>query len=67
MINVAIIAMGGLTAWLLGDRAELAPYPDLVLGVLIIVLNVGAAKEVWEVARREDLAEAALAGEDLDD
>lgn len=38
-------------------------WPDLVLGVVIIALNLTAAKEVWEVAEEENLAAKALAGE----
>lgn len=60
LINLAIIAVAGLTAWV-GSG-----WPDLVLGTLILVLNLGAAKEVWETAQEESLAAKALAG-DLDD
>ena len=59
-VNVAIILMGLVTAW------TGSGWPDLVLGVLIIVLNVRAAKEVWEVAEEERLAAKALAGEEID-
>ena len=38
----------------------------LILGVGIVVLNVRAAREVWELAHEEHLAARALAGEDLD-
>ena len=55
--NVAIIVMGLVTAW------TLSGWPDLVLGVLIVVLNATAAKEVWETATEEQLAARALAGE----
>ncbi|WP_462418431.1 cation transporter [Kytococcus sp. Marseille-QA3725] len=61
LVNLAIITMGVLTAWV-GNG-----WPDLVLGVFIILLNVGAAKEVWEVATEERLAAKALAGEDVED
>ncbi|MDO5534611.1 MAG: cation transporter, partial [Propionibacteriaceae bacterium] len=60
LINLLIIAMGVLT-WL-----TMSGWPDIVLGVVIIVLNVGAAKEVWEAATEERLAAQALAG-DFDD
>ncbi|WP_237242288.1 cation transporter [Rothia nasimurium] len=60
LINLAIIVVAGLTAWV-GSG-----WPDLVLGALILVLNLGAAKEVWETAHEESLAAKALAG-DLDD
>ncbi|WHS49584.1 cation transporter [Rothia sp. SD9660Na] len=59
-INLAIILMAGATA-LVGTG-----WPDLVLGALILVLNLGAAKEVWETAHEEALAAKALAG-DFDD
>lgn len=55
--NAAIIVMGLVTAW------ALSGWPDLVLGVLIVVLNATAAKEVWETATEEQLAARALAGE----
>lgn len=58
--NAAIIVMGLVTAW------TLSGWPDLVLGVLIVVLNATAAKEVWETATEEQLAARALAG-DLDE
>lgn len=60
LVNLAIIAMGVLTAW------TGSGWPDLVLGLLIVVLNVGAAKEVWETAEEERLAAKALAGEEID-
>ena len=58
--NAAIIVMGGLTAW------TRSGWPDIALGLLIVVLNLSAAREVWEAATEEDLAAKALAG-DLDD
>ena len=58
--NAAIIAMGVVTFfWASG-------WPDIVLGLFLVVLNLTAAKEVWEAAVAEDLAAKALAGE-LDD
>lgn len=59
--NIAIILMGLLTA------ATMSGWPDIVLGVIIVLLNVTAAREVWEVATEEQLAAKALAGEDVDD
>lgn len=59
--NAAIIAMGGLTAW------TRSGWPDIALGLLIVVLNLSAAREVWEAATEEDLAAKALAGEFDDD
>lgn len=35
--------------------------------MIIIGLNVTAAREVWEVAEEENLAAKALAGEDFDE
>jgi Co/Zn/Cd efflux system component len=45
--NVAIIGAGLTTAVLL------SPWPDLVVGIGIAVLNAGAAREVWQAARGE--------------
>ncbi len=59
--NLAIIAMAGITA------LTHSGWPDIVLGLFIVVLNATAAKEVWEVAESESLAARALAGEDIDD
>lgn len=52
----------GLLTW-----ATMSGWPDIILGVIIIALNLTAAKEVWEVAEEEELAAKALAGEDIDD
>ncbi len=60
LVNVAIIAMAGLTAW---TRSGV---PDLVLGCFIVLLALYAAREVWEVSEEERLAARALAGEDID-
>lgn len=60
LINVAIIAMGVLTIW------TASGWPDLVLGTVIVLLNIRAAKEVWETAEEERLAAKALAGEEID-
>lgn len=60
-INAAIIVVGGITAW------THSGWPDLFLGLLIVVLNLSAAREVWEAATEEDLAAQALAGEFDDD
>ncbi|CAI9409520.1 hypothetical protein AESSP_02251 [Aestuariimicrobium sp. T2.26MG-19.2B] len=59
--NAAIILMAGLTAWVHSG------WPDIVLGLGIVLLNGSAAKEVWEVAEEEGLAAKALAGEAVDD
>lgn len=58
LVNAAIIVMGVVTA-LSGSG-----WPDIVLGVLIIVLNVGAAREVWAAAGEEQPAARALTGEE---
>lgn len=50
--NVAIIVAGLVTA------ATLSGVPDLVVGVGIGALNIGAAWEVWRAARAEHLATA---------
>ena len=60
VVNLAIIVMGVVTAW------TLSGWPDIVLGAAIIVLNLTAAREVWEVAEEERLAAKALAGEEID-
>ncbi|MCM3687891.1 cation transporter [Kocuria rosea] len=60
LVNLAVVAMGVLTAWTGSCR------PDLVLGLVVVVLNAGAAKEVWETAEEERLAARALAGEEID-
>jgi Co/Zn/Cd efflux system component len=59
LVNIAIIVMGIVTVW------TLSGWPDLVLGLVIIVVNVSAAKEVWDTAQQEHLAAKALAGEDI--
>ena len=60
LVNVAIIAMAVLTA---GTGSG---WPDLILGTLIILLALHAAREVWEVSEEERLAAKALAGEAID-
>ncbi len=60
-VNLAIIAMGGLTA------VTGSGWPDIVLGAVIVLVNGAAALEVWRLAGEERLAARALAGEDLDD
>lgn len=61
IINLAIIAMALLTL-VIGTG-----WPDILLGMLIILLNGRAAFVVWRLAGEERLAARALAGEDLDD
>jgi Co/Zn/Cd efflux system component len=60
VVNLAIIAMGVLTAW------TGSGWPDIILGLAIVSINSFAAKEVWEAAEEERLAARALAGEDFD-
>jgi Co/Zn/Cd efflux system component len=51
--NVAIIAAGLVTAY------TLSVWPDLVVGLGILLMNTDAAREVWTVAREEhDAAKA---------
>lgn len=52
LANVAIILAGLLTA------ATLSVWPDLIVGIAIAVINVDAAREVWEAARAEHRAAA---------
>jgi len=47
LANVAIIGAGGLTA------LQPTPWPDLAVGLGIFLLNLDAAREVLEAARRE--------------
>jgi Co/Zn/Cd efflux system component len=49
--NVAIIAAGGVTAF------TLSVWPDLLVGIGIFVMNLGAAREVYEAAREEERTE----------
>ena len=54
LANIAIIVAGGVTA------LTLSPWPDLIVGLGIFVLNLDAAREVYGAARderREALAE----------
>jgi Co/Zn/Cd efflux system component len=60
-VDVAIMAMAVLTAW------TGSGWPDIVLGLVIVLVNGTAALEVWRLAGEERLAARALAGEDLDD
>jgi Co/Zn/Cd efflux system component len=46
--NVAIIAVGFVTAWLCASA-----WPDLIVGLGIAALNADAAREVWNAAREE--------------
>ncbi|MGE9806977.1 cation transporter [Janibacter sp. G1551] len=59
-VNLAIIAMGVVTA------VTRSGWPDVVLGTVIVLINVFAAREVWELAAQERLAARALAGEEID-
>lgn len=47
LVNLAILAMAALTL-VIGTG-----WPDLILGVFVLLLNLGAAKEVWEAATEE--------------
>ena len=51
--NVAIIAAGLVTA------ASLSPWPDLVVGLGIFLMNLDAAREVYIAARKERSAASA--------
>lgn len=48
LANIAIIAAGLLTAYLWASA-----WPDLIVGLGIIVMNADAAREVWNAAREE--------------
>ena len=45
--NIAIIGAGLIT------HQWLTPWPDLIVGIGIALLNLDAAKEIWEAAREE--------------
>lgn len=45
LANIAIVVAGGLTF------VTMSVWPDLVVGIGILVLNAGAAYEVWQEAR----------------
>lgn len=45
--NVAIVAAGLVTAF------TLSGWPDLIVGLGIAAMNAGAAREVWNAARKE--------------
>ena len=62
IINAAIIAIGVSSFTVVRNG-----WPDLLLGLGIVALNLHAAREVWEVAEEEHLAAKALAGEVDDD
>jgi Co/Zn/Cd efflux system component len=51
--NLAIIAAGLVTAFVWQSA-----WPDLVVGLAIAAFNANAAREVWDAARGEHLAEA---------
>jgi Co/Zn/Cd efflux system component len=46
--NIAIVAAGLVTAFLWPSI-----WPDIIVGVAIAIMNLGAAREVWEAAREE--------------
>src|SRR5262249_27463643 len=47
LANIAIIAAGLVTA------ATISPWPDLIVGLGILLMNLDAAREVYTTARRE--------------
>jgi Co/Zn/Cd efflux system component len=51
LANVAIIAAGAVTALLWHSV-----WPDLIVGIGIMVMNADAAREVWKAAREEHSA-----------
>lgn len=59
--GVVLIALAGATA------LTASGWADIVVGLLLVLLNGSAAKEVWEAATEEELAAQALAGEFDDD
>jgi Co/Zn/Cd efflux system component len=53
LANIAIILAGVVTAWLWHS-----PWPDIIVGVAIGLLNADAARQVWQAARGEHEAAA---------
>jgi Co/Zn/Cd efflux system component len=47
LANIAIVVAGVITAF------TVSPWPDLVVGLGIAVMNADAAREVWQAAREE--------------
>jgi Co/Zn/Cd efflux system component len=47
LANIAIIAAG------LGTAATVSPWPDLMVGLGIFLMNLDAAREVYTTAHRE--------------
>lgn len=58
--GVVLIGLAGATA------LTASGWADIIVGLMLVVLNGSAAKEVWEAATEESLAAKALAG-DFDD
>lgn len=58
--GAVLIGLAGATA------LTASGWADIIVGLLLVVLNGSAAKEVWEAATEESLAAKALAG-DFDD
>lgn len=52
LANIAIVAAGLVTAFVWR-----VPWPDLAVGLAIALVNLDAAREVWEAAREEHRAE----------
>jgi Co/Zn/Cd efflux system component len=50
LANVAIVGAGVITAY------TLSVWPDLIVGLGIVVMNAGAAREVWLAAKQEHRA-----------
>lgn len=48
LANVAIVAAGLVTAFVWRSA-----WPDMIVGLAIALMNVDAAREVWEAARKE--------------
>lgn len=55
--NALILLMAGITV------VQGTGWPDLILGILMLLLNLGAAKEIWEAANEEELVAKAASGE----
>jgi Co/Zn/Cd efflux system component len=54
MALAGILLVPGLaTLWTVWQKFTLSPWPDLVVGLGIAVMNADAAREVWEAAKNE--------------
>lgn len=48
-VSAAILAMAAVTFWVQSG------WPDLILGIVILLLNLTASKKVWDASKKEGL------------